>query len=51
MADGNELDAHHRATVEKIFNHPSATTSNGMTWCRSCESVARSATSTTARSR
>ncbi len=22
MAKGNELDAHHRATVEKIFNHP-----------------------------
>ncbi|HEY5026708.1 MAG TPA: hypothetical protein VII76_17155 [Acidimicrobiales bacterium] len=22
MAQGRELDAHHRATVEKIFNHP-----------------------------
>jgi len=22
MAKSNELDAHHRATVEKIFNHP-----------------------------
>jgi hypothetical protein len=22
MADGMELDGHHRATVEKIFNHP-----------------------------
>jgi len=22
MADGRELDRHHRATVEKIFNHP-----------------------------
>jgi hypothetical protein len=22
MAEGIELDAHHRATVEKIFNHP-----------------------------
>ena len=22
MAPGKELDAHHRATVEKIFNHP-----------------------------
>ena len=22
MASGRELDAHHRATVEKIFNHP-----------------------------
>jgi hypothetical protein len=22
MADGTELDGHHRATVEKIFNHP-----------------------------
>ncbi len=22
MAEGVELDAHHRATVEKIFNHP-----------------------------
>jgi hypothetical protein len=22
MADGKELDGHHRATVEKIFNHP-----------------------------
>jgi hypothetical protein len=22
MADGIELDGHHRATVEKIFNHP-----------------------------
>ncbi len=22
MAKGDELDAHHRATVEKIFNHP-----------------------------
>ena len=22
MATGNELDGHHRATVEKIFNHP-----------------------------
>jgi hypothetical protein len=22
MADGRELDGHHRATVEKIFNHP-----------------------------
>jgi hypothetical protein len=22
MAKGVELDAHHRATVEKIFNHP-----------------------------
>jgi hypothetical protein len=22
MAEGKELDGHHRATVEKIFNHP-----------------------------
>lgn len=22
MAEGVELDAHHRATLEKIFNHP-----------------------------
>jgi hypothetical protein len=22
MAEGSELDGHHRATVEKIFNHP-----------------------------
>jgi hypothetical protein len=22
MAEGKELDSHHRATVEKIFNHP-----------------------------
>ena len=22
MADGRQLDGHHRATVEKIFNHP-----------------------------
>jgi hypothetical protein len=22
MTEGSELDAHHRATVEKIFNHP-----------------------------
>jgi hypothetical protein len=22
MADGTELDGHHQATVEKIFNHP-----------------------------
>lgn len=22
MTDGRELDGHHRATVEKIFNHP-----------------------------
>ncbi len=22
MAEGDELDGHHRATVEKIFNHP-----------------------------
>jgi hypothetical protein len=22
MSEGSELDGHHRATVEKIFNHP-----------------------------
>jgi thiamine biosynthesis lipoprotein ApbE len=29
MPEGNEFDAHHRATVERIFNHP---TSHNIQW-------------------